>query len=78
MKNKCSLANCDNMAGPREYYARWNTVREKDICCIISFICGIKKASEMYTPNKTITDSLIDTENKLVVARGDGLGGWMK
>ena len=32
----------------------------------------------MYKQNKTITDSLIDTENKLVVARGDGLGGWMK
>ena len=28
----------------------------------------------MYKQNKTITDSLIDTEKKLVVARGGGLG----
>lgn len=31
----------------------------------------------MYKQNETITDSLIDTENKLVIAKGDGLGGWM-
>lgn len=77
MKNKCDFANCDNMDGPREYYVRWKTVTEKEIYYIISFICGIKNASEMYKQNKTITDSLIDTENKLVIARGDGLGGWM-
>ena len=39
--------------------------RKKDKYCIISFMCGIKQTE------------FIDTENRLVVARGMGLG-WTK
>lgn len=46
---------------------------EKDKCYIISLICTIKNKI-----NKQNRNSLIDTEDRLTVVRGVGVGGWMK
>ena len=43
---------------------------EKNTYCKITLICGIEK----HQTNKSKTDSL-DTENTLVVARGQGMRG---
>ena len=49
------------MDGPRWHYAKWNKT-EKDKYHMILLICGILK-------KQTTKSKLIDTENKLVVAR---------
>ena len=61
------------MDGPREYYAKWN-LSEEDKYYIISLICGIYKPGQMNKHNR-----VIDTENRQVVARGEGgANGWFK
>ena len=35
-----NCAICNNMDGPRRYYAKWNKL-EKDKYCMISLVCGI-------------------------------------
>ena len=37
-KKEWNLAICDNMDGPRGYYAKWKK-SEKDKYCVISLIC---------------------------------------
>lgn len=46
-KYKWNLVTCDNMDGPREYYAKWKKFRDK--YCIIWLICGIHKRKQTYT-----------------------------
>ena len=64
------------MDGSRGYYAKWNK-SEKDKYFMISLICGAYK-------NKTNKNTLMDTENKQVVAReeeGEGVKqvkGWLR
>ena len=41
LKKEWSLAICDDMNGPRKYYAKWNGQTEKDKCHMIALICGI-------------------------------------
>ena len=73
---KRNLAICNNMDGSRGYYAKWNK-SEKDKYFMISLICGVYK-------NKTNKNTLMDTENKQVVAReeeGEGVKqvkGWLR
>ena len=73
---KWNLAICNNMDGSRGYYAKWNK-SEKDKYFMISLICGVYK-------NKTNKNTLMDTENKQVVAReeeGEGVKqvkGWLR
>ena len=38
-KKEWTLASCNNMDGPRVYYAKWNK-SEKHKYCMISLICG--------------------------------------
>ena len=54
---------CDNMAGPWRYRAKWNKSEDK---YMISLVCGYKnKWTNKYNKN-----TLIDTENRLVVISG--------
>ena len=41
-KKERNLAICDNMDGPRGYYAKWNTDRERQNCMIL-LTCYIYK-----------------------------------
>ena len=68
---KWNLTICVNMDGSKGYYAKWNkSDRERQIPYYL--ICGILKTKQTQQ-NKNI---LIDTENKLVVAKEEG--GWDK
>ena len=44
-KEEWNPAICDNMEGPREYYAKWNK-SQKDKYHMISLICGIWKTKQ--------------------------------
>ena len=70
---------CDNMAGPWRYCAKWNK-SEKDKYHMISLIGGYKnKWTNKYNKN-----TLLDTENRLVIVSGylkgmglvGGQNGW--
>ena len=58
-----NLAICDNMNGPREYYAKWNksnTERPYDF----TYMWNLINKNE-----QTLKERLKDIENKLAVAR---------
>ena len=42
-KEEWNLAICNNRDGPRWYYAKWDSLAEKDKGCVISIICQIQK-----------------------------------
>ena len=66
IKKEWNLAIRSNMDGPRGYYAKWNkSDRESQILYVIIYMWNLNKTKQ----NKT--NRLIDTENKLVVARGE-------
>ena len=64
---------CNNMDGPRGYYAKWNkSDRERQILYDFIYMWNVKyNSNEQTYPNR---NRVIDTENNQVVARGDG--GW--
>lgn len=71
MKNKWNPAIWDNMYKLWKYYAKWNKSDGKRQILSYFTICGIK-AKQSKRTNKIKQNKLIDTENKLVVTRGEG------
>lgn len=65
-KKEWNLAICNNMDGPREYYAK--CLSQKDKYHMISPVYQIFK-------NETKRNRLTNTENKLVVGVGIGWNG---
>ena len=67
-KKEWNLAICDNMNGPRGYYAKWNkSHRERHILYDFTYMLNLKnKRNEQTKQNR---NKLMDTENKLAVAR---------
>ena len=64
---ECGLTVCDNGDEPSGHYAKWNNSEKRQYH--MTRLC-VKSKKTKKTPNK-----LRDTENSLVVARGDGWGG---
>ena len=65
------------MDRPRGNYAKRNkSSRERQIPCDFSYTWNLKKTKQNKTKQKR--NRLIDIKNNLVVARGEGLGGWAK
>ena len=65
-KKEWDLAICNNMDGPRGYYAKWNkSDREKTNTTWFHLYVEFKQQNKH---NKT--ETVADTKNKLVVARG--------
>ena len=70
-----NLAICENMDGPWGHYAKWNkSDRERQMPYDLVFMWKLKNKTNIQRTNQP---KLIDTENRLVVARG-GCGGWAK
>ena len=65
-KKEGNPAICNNTDGPRGHYTMCNK-SEKDEYRVISLTCATVK-------KQTKTTELADTEHKLVVARGQGVG----
>ena len=66
---------CDNMEGPRGYYDKLNkSDRERQILYDFTSMWNIK--NKMNKHNKT--ETVIDTDNKQVVARGESVGAGKK
>ena len=63
---KNEIAICENVDGPGIMLSEISQTK-KDKCHVISLICGINKAEQ----NR---NRLINTENKLMIARGEGDG----
>ena len=62
------------MDGPGGYYAKWNkSDREKQILCDFTYMCNLKYKTNAQT--KQNKNRLIDTENKLVLAKREWGGG---
>ena len=72
-KKDWNLAIYINMDGAWGYYAQWNkSDRERQIPHDFTYMWNLKNKTRKQTKPR-----LIDTENKLVVARGKGMGvGW--
>ena len=62
IKKKWSLAICDNRMNPEGLMVKWN-MSDTDKCHMISLPCGIWNQKSKKNPE------LIETENRLVVAR---------
>ena len=65
------------MDGPGGYYAKWNkSDRERPILYDSMCMWSLKnKTNEEIIQNR---NTVIDTEDKLLVARGEGVGGGEK
>ena len=71
-KKEWNNAICNNMDGPRDYHTKGSkSERERQIPYDITYMWNLK-----YNTNEPIykTETDTDTENRLVVAKGDG--GW--
>ena len=75
IKKQWNTTICDNMDGPRRYYAKWNkSDRERQIS--YDFIYKWNRKNKINEQTKL--NKFIDTENKVMVAiweRVRGLGG---
>ena len=70
-KKEGNLAICDNVDGPRGHYAKWNkSDTERQILYDLTYSWTLEAKM------KTQKFKLIDTENRLGVARGGVWGGW--
>ena len=58
------------MEGPRVYYAKWNVRQRKTNTVWFHLYVESKKQNKQKTRNR-----IIDTQNKLVVAGEEGVGG---
>ena len=64
--NEWNCVICDNMDGPRGYYAKWNqSDRERKILYDSSYMWNVKNKTDKHSKTATV----IDIENKYVVAR---------
>ena len=75
IKKEWNSAIWDALDEPRGYYAKLSK-SEKDKHCMISLIYGIWKTKQMNKQQNR--NRVIDTENKQVVARGEGVEDWEK
>ena len=68
-KKEWNLAICDHMDGSRGYYAKWNkSGRDRHIPYGFPYMYNIKT-------NKQNKNRLIQTENKDIVTRSEGVRG---
>ena len=67
-----NFAICSNMDGLGEHYAKSD--RERQILFDITYMWNLKKIQQTSEYNKK-SSRLTDTENKLVVTRGEREGG---
>ena len=74
IKNEWNNAICSNMVGPRDYHIKWSkSDRERQISYNITYMWNLKKWHKWtYLQNR---NRLTDTENKLMVTKGDSGGG---
>ena len=65
---------CSNMDGPRDYHTKWSkSCRERQISYDIIYMWNLKKWYKWtYLQNR---NRLADLENKLMVTKGERLGG---
>ena len=63
-KKECNNAICSNMDGPRVYHTKWNQT-EKDKY-YITYMWSLKSNT-----NELISKTETDTENKLIVIKGE-------
>ena len=69
---KLNLAFCNNMDGPREYYAKWNkSDRERQIQYDFTYMGNLKKQDKWTN----IRNRVIDTENKIGGCQKGGNSG---
>ena len=67
-KKEGNHVTCNNMNGPRGYYAKWNKT-EKDKYCMISFICKKVEFIEIKEKNGGF-QGLEDGENEEILVKG--------
>ena len=73
-KKESNNAICSNMDGPRVYQTKWSKLeRKRQIPCDITLYVE-SKIWHKWTCLQN-TNRLTDTENKLIVTKGKGLGG---
>ena len=73
-KKEWNLAICDNMNGPRGYYAKWNkSDTERQILCDFIYMWNLKKQNK-WTIIVKQTQSHRYREQKRCLPKGRGLG----
>ena len=72
IKKEWNLVICNSMDGSTGYYVKWNK-SDKDKYYVISLIYRIEKTKQMNKHNTS--ETVKDTRNKQVIARGDGMAG---
>ena len=67
-KKEWNLTIGDSMDGCRSYQAKWNkSDRERQMPYDLTYLCNLKRK----TKEQTKWNSLIQTENRLIVAKGE-------
>ena len=74
-KKDRNLVICYNMDGPWEHYAQWNKSDEKQILHDLPYTWNWKKENKTKNQTNKQKTELLDSENRLVVARGVS-GAW--
>ena len=74
-KKEWNNAICSNMGGPRHYHTKWSKSKtERQILYNIIYMQNLKyDTNELIYKTETQTQRLTDTENRLVVAKEEGL-----
>ena len=74
-KKEQNNAICGNMDGPRDYHTKWNkSERERQIPYDVTYMWNLKYDTNELLWNR---NRLTDIENRLVVAKWDGVGRGM-
>ena len=64
--NEWNCVICDNMDGPKGYYAKWNqSDRKRQMLYDFNYIWNVKNKTDKHSKTATV----IDIENTYVVAR---------
>lgn len=62
------------MSGPTGHYAKWKSDRERQTQYDLTYMWNLKEKNKKR--NKTQAQICIHTEDRLLVARNRGWGGW--
>ena len=77
-REEWNLAIWDNMLGPRRYYAKWNKSIISNIIQFHLYVESKKNKTKQMNKHKKKRNRVIDTENKQVFGRREGIGGRKK